>query len=225
MRAICSRNGACQYLSVRQVGNSPKDNSAKGAILWRTYSPLGPGFLPRPKNPHFSHDYCALTPSSASDGLTALSGSILLPTDCKSCRMMQSAKSVVCLSRRANSHGHAHHHPGSNQARSVWERGSRNLARNSATSSYPWRPNGRVGIFDMPAWPGCQKATMNGGHGATAPCPPCDIGDLAVRQSRSGHARPHPEERASRASRRMNGTSRATWFETRGAAALLTMRV
>src|ERR1041384_6049749 len=51
--------------------------------------------------------------------------------------------------------------------------------------------------------------------------------DLPVGQShtRSHRARPHPEQRASRASRRMNGTSGAAWFETRGGAALLTMRV
>jgi len=76
------------------------------------------------KKPSFLHDCCALTPSQISDGLTALSRSILLPTDYKSCRTMRSGKSVACWSRRADSHGHTHHHPHSNQARAFWARGS-----------------------------------------------------------------------------------------------------
>jgi len=75
------------------------------------------------KNPHFSHDCCVLTSNPVSDGLTALSRRTLPPTGCKSCPMMQSVKLVACSSRRADSHGHTHHHTGGNQARSFCERG------------------------------------------------------------------------------------------------------
>jgi hypothetical protein len=87
------------------------------------------------KKLHFLHDCCALTSNPVSDGLIALLRSTLLPTGCRSCRMMQSVKLVDCSSRRADSHGHTHHHARSDQARSSCERGWRDVARDSATSS------------------------------------------------------------------------------------------
>jgi hypothetical protein len=52
-----------------------------------------------------------------------------------------------------------------------------------------------------------------------------EVWTMIVNASRWGDpARPHPEETAERSSRRMNGTSRASWFET-ALARLLTMRV
>jgi hypothetical protein len=53
--------------------------------------------------------------------------------------MTQSVKSSACFSRQAGSHGHALHRAHGKQARSLCERCSRHLDRNSATSSRPSR--------------------------------------------------------------------------------------
>jgi hypothetical protein len=54
------------YLSIRKEIR-PKDNTPQRSHPWRMFYPLGPGFLPRPKNHRFSHDCCALTSTPVSD--------------------------------------------------------------------------------------------------------------------------------------------------------------
>lgn len=54
---------------------------------------------------------------------------------------MRSVKSSGCSSKRASSHDHAHRRARGKQARSLCERGPRNVARSPAASSYPPRRN------------------------------------------------------------------------------------
>ena len=93
---------------------------------------------PRLKNPPFLDDCCALSSRPASDGLNSWSNNIWPPAISKR-PMAPSVRSSVSCSERGASHDHTHHRAGGQQARSLRQGGSLDVARNPAASPCPSR--------------------------------------------------------------------------------------